>query len=700
MTDLDLCRYVDVFYGCGETDRFFDDGIASKWFYIKALCGNTFPHAALPFGKMTVGAYSGGYPTGYGTHCHNTCGGVRKFIDTPSARGFSHLHHSGTGAIQYYYNYAVASPIYGDVSRSFLLRPLEKESARPGYYSAFLDDVRCEMTVDGGVAIHKYTFGSDDGRIAIDFSNDGLDKSLGTARYGVVANPQIEILKNDEVTFSGVFSGVKLYFCVRLFAPKASARVFDGSNELTSSVLSPSESVYGAVFDFEGREAMIKVAYSTVSASAARDAIRASALSFEEARDSAYNAWNERLSAIRIECEDDDLKEKFYSNLYHSLVKPTDMTGESILGVDGDVVIDLATLWDQYKTLFPLIYTCYPDMSEKLVKGLINISRTLGHLPCSFGMTDKFPCEEQAKMLGILALCDAYYMQVKTADAEVISECTRRELARDDFKSFLTSGLFERYTHIIDATEACFAVAEITDDPELKSLLIKLAENWKNAYGNDGLISEKSPYYEGDRYTYSFRIQKNMEDRVALAGGKERFKSLLDDFFGFSGDSIKPMNYVGAENDIAATSYHRFEGFNNECDMETPYAYIFADDHDSLCEIVHECVTRSFGMGRSGLPGNNDSGGLSSMLVWNTLGIFPISGRGEFLIGAPQVSRASINLASGNLLNILVDEKASSGIYVDRVELNGKEILGYAISASDILAGGELRFYMRESRIA
>ncbi len=54
MSKLDYCKYVDVFYGNGETDRFFEDDIASKWFYIKALCANTYPHAALPFGKMSV----------------------------------------------------------------------------------------------------------------------------------------------------------------------------------------------------------------------------------------------------------------------------------------------------------------------------------------------------------------------------------------------------------------------------------------------------------------------------------------------------------------------------------------------------------------------------------------------------------------------------------------------------------------------
>ena len=110
----DICKYVDVFYGSGETDRFFEDGLASKWFYIKALCGNTTPHAVIPFGKMSVGAYSGGYPTGYGTHYPNSCGGIKKLGAFQLVKGFSHLHQTGIGSMKYYYNYALTIPYYGD----------------------------------------------------------------------------------------------------------------------------------------------------------------------------------------------------------------------------------------------------------------------------------------------------------------------------------------------------------------------------------------------------------------------------------------------------------------------------------------------------------------------------------------------------------------------------------------------------------
>lgn len=70
--------YVNVFQGNGEINLPKPDGIAASWYFIKAQCGNTFPHAALPFSKMTVGAYSGAYPTGYGVNDANYCGKVPK----------------------------------------------------------------------------------------------------------------------------------------------------------------------------------------------------------------------------------------------------------------------------------------------------------------------------------------------------------------------------------------------------------------------------------------------------------------------------------------------------------------------------------------------------------------------------------------------------------------------------------------------
>ena len=695
MEKIDPCKYVDVFYGNGETDRFFKDGLASKWFYIKALCGNTTPHAVLPFGKMSVGAYSGGYPTGYGTYCPNFCGGVPKMAETQRARGFSHLHHTGTGAIRYYYNYAVVTPFYGEDPLAILEElPLTCERGEPGYYGARLGEVQCELTLEGGVALHRYTFGKKGGRLAIDFSNDGLARSFGEGYYAAVKEPELRVVGEDAVFFSGIFSGIRLYFYAKVEAPSPRVSLFSGSGAWAGSADKPA-APYGAIFDFAEDTVLLRVGFSTVSEERARKEVEGARLCFREAADRAREMWNQHLSRFQIQTQSEELKTKFYSNLYHSIIKPCDMTGEEILGVKGETVSDLATFWDQYKTVLPLVYLCYPEMRDKIARGIVNISRSLGKIPCSFGLTEIFPCEEQAKMLGVLTLCDAYRMGATGVGVAEIEECIQRELAREDYRSFLEEGIFERYTHIIDATDACLAVAELTEREDLKKRLRALAENWKKAYGPDGLMSEKSPYYEGDRYTYSFRLQKNMPDRVALAGGPERFCEMLDRFFGFEGESVQQLTYIGAGEEIAKTRHHRFEGFNNECDMETPYAYIYAGRHDRLCAIMKECVSRSFGLGTGGLPGNNDSGGLSSAFIFNALGLFPASGSGNFLIGCPGIDGAQIALATGKELTIRVNRQEECQGIVARVTWNGSPVSDHILPMQAVMAGGTLEFFMK-----
>ncbi len=695
----DYCKYADVFYGNGEVDHYAKEGLASKWFYIKALCGNTTPHAVLPFGKMSVGAYSGGYSTGYGTHRPNFCAGVAKLSEELRIRGFSHLHQAGVGGIRYYYNYAIVSPFYGEAAESAAFHKVEKEEARPGYYSAVYNHVSCELTVNGSTAFHRYHFEKAGGRVAVDFSNDGLHKSFGDEFYAFAKDASIQKVSENEILFSGILSGVRLYFCVKAEGKNVKSKLFYDKSELTQSMFDIDDctKMFGGVFDFEDEEVLLKVSYSTLGYEQARENVKNASDSFEETADRAYDVWNTYLSAVDVSSADEDLKKKFYSNFYHSLIKPIDMTGEGIMGLKGDVVSDFATFWDQYKTQFPLIFMLYPDMGNKIVKALKNISESFGKICCSFGTSEIFPCEEQAKMLGILSLIDAYYSGVEAASEEIITACTKRELQREDFKTFLEEGVFERYTHIIDTTDACLAAAQITKDEELKKQLLELAQNWVKAYDEDGIMSDKSVYYEGNRYTYSFRLQNNMEERIALAGGRERFMELLDNFFGFDRESIeqicdKPSAFEEIEEILHR--YNRFEGFNNECDMEAPYAYLLAGYPEKTQEIVHESVVTSFGLGKGGLPGNNDSGGLSTCFMWNVLGLFPASGRGEILMGSPHFEEAVIRLANGRELKLTAKGVSSERYHVKDVTFNGKKVSEFRIPTSELMQGGELIFEM------
>lgn len=695
----DYCKYVDVFYGNGEVDHFAKKGPASKWYYIKALCGNTIPHATLPFGKMSVGPYSGGYPTGYGNHFPNSCGGIKKLYGTNMASGFSHLHQSGTGAMRYYYNYAIIQPYEYDwipVSREF--SPLTNEKAHPGYYSCNLGDIGCEFTVSGAVALHRYRYKNKNGKLFIDFFNNGLSRVFDSGYHGTVSDAEINIIDDNHIACSVILSGIRLYFCTEIQGKGIRTKIHSDAvvSQERIKKFSDFSAEHGVIVQSHDDEIKVKISYSTVSAEAAWKNINEVKTDFDETAEEAYRIWNEHLSAINIATRSKAIRERFYSALYHSLIKPADMQGEEVLGIKGDLVTDLATLWDQYKTLYPLIYTFYPDMGQKLVKGIANISRTLGKIPCSLGLSDIFPCEEQAKMLGIFALTDAWYASVEGADSELIDECIKRELDREDFKIFLKKGIFQRYTHILDTTDTCINVAAITKNRQLKKRLLKLSENWKNAYSSeDGLMSEDSPYYEGDRYTYSFRLQANMEERIALAGGKEKFVEMLDSFFGFGKESLKQETRIGVDPAKVGAEHHRFEGFNNECDMETPYAYIYADRNDRTCEIVHASIKDSFLSGRGGLPGNNDSGGLTSCYIWNVLGIFPVTGQGEFLIGSPHIERATLNLSSGKILEIEVKGRGSDKYIAESAEFDGKKVENFRIKTAELMKGGKLIINMK-----
>jgi putative alpha-1,2-mannosidase len=78
--------------------------------------------------------------------------------------------------------------------------------------------------------------------------------------------------------------------------------------------------------------------------------------------------------------------------------------------------------------------------------------------------------------------------------------------------------------------------------------------------------------------------------------------------------------------------------------METLYFYHYVRKYDRICEIMDECVTNCFTASREGLPGNGDSGGLTACYLWDSLGLFPISGQEKVFVGKPRARKVKIKL--------------------------------------------------------
>ncbi|MBQ6265007.1 MAG: glycoside hydrolase family 92 protein [Clostridia bacterium] len=673
MNNTDYCKYVNVFHGCGEIDLPKPEGIAAKWFFIKAGCGNTSPAACVPFGAMSVSPYSGGYPTGYGDHKENSHSRPAHFEEGKGLLGFAHLQQSGTGAIGYYYNYALVTPKAAD---SDVRRIPEKEFAEPGYYSCFLDGIKCELTASKKNAYHRYTFDEEGGTVEIDFGNNGL--RIPGCEKETVAGLSV-CLTDGMISASAVIEGIKIYFAVS----------HNGTATIDNNII---------IINNFGKQALLSVSLSLKSYEKATENLK-SIYSFNSIKKQSYSKWNNILSGFDVEVKDEKIKRIFYSNLYHSLIKPCDWSGESFIYDDEDFCVDLATLWDMYKTALPLILLTQKDTGKKAVRTLINTSRALGEIPNSIGISDNYMNHStQARMLGAYVLLTAYRYGIIT-DANEMLDAICKDAFSESKKDFTVDGKCSSYTFFLDMSDACALAAQTAAEigrNDIYEKLIPLAKKWTEAYSPEtGMLKDEGVYYEGSLYNYSFRQMVNMEERIELAGGKDKFVKLLDDFFGYCAqDVIQPTDPFNYEPVSKGLGLGRFEGFNNESDTEAPFSYIYAGRHDRTCEIIRSGMKYMFTEGRGGLPGNNDSGALSSYYIFATLGLFPVAGQNLFLAGSPLIDKANIKLFNGNILNISVKNNSDENIYVKSLKFNGVIIDGFRIEASELVKGGTIEFEM------
>ena len=666
-----LTEYVNVFHGNGEITP-EPEGIAKKWYFIKAGTGNTSPAATVPFGAMSAAPYSGGYPTGYGNHLVNTHSRPAKFSEGEKLIGFAHLQQSGTGTIGYYYNYALTVPFYPS---SPYRREILDEKGAPGYYSCILEDIQCELTSSKRTAFHRYTFGKESGKVKIDFSNNGLSLP-GSEKEGVF-DLTVTKIGESAVTASAVIEGVRIYFAVR----------GDGSLEINKNE---------AVFSSFGKCCNIALSISLIDEENALSLLpeKVTGEIFDYAKKEADEKWEEALSHFLIETEDEKIKRIFYSNLYHSLVKPCDFTGDSfVYDKEKPFMTDFATLWDMYKTALPLILMSYRETGEKIAETLLSFCDALGEIPNSIGLSSKFmEHSTQARTLGAYVLMTAYHYKIKI-DPHRMVKAIHRDIFADNKKDFTLLGKCQSNTFMLDMADCCALAADIAEkigENEIASSLRPLAAQWETVFDSKtGLLKEDSEYYEGTLYNYSFRQMVDMEKRIEIAGGKENFVKLLDKFFGYGENDVTlPTNPFNGDEVRENMALGRFEGFNNESDTEAPFSYIYAGRHDRLCEIIRTGMKAMFTEGRGGIPGNNDSGALSSYYVLAALGLFPVAGQNLFLIGAPFVKRAEIRLSSGKTLKINVHNLSDDDIYVKSIAYNGKEVKNFMLPACDLMAGG------------
>ena len=148
---------------------------------------------------------------------------------------------------------------------------------------------------------------------------------------------------------------------------------------------------------------------------------------------------------------------------------------------------------------------------------------------------------------------------------------------------------------------------------------------------------------------------------------------------------------------------HTFQGLNNEADMAAFAAYIYAGRADRAQEVLHAVKTYSYGLGRGGLAGNEDSGGEASWFVWACLGLFPLSGLPVVLIGLPSFRSVALRVSPVHdalgARRTLTIRRVGHGRYIQNGSLDGMPLCGRSwLWVHEVQAGGTLE--LRMDRIA
>lgn len=709
-----MFEHVDPFIGTEATDLPAPGGLAATWWSPKPQVGNTHPGATYPFGMVSACAYSGAYPTGYGRYDLSTEGRPPALHEGLVASGFTHFQQSGTGAIRKYYNYFRVTP---------MLRPLDDldwpadivdEVAEPGYYAATLESgIRAELTVGPKSAVHRYTFPAHhDARLVVDFSLGGLDIPYGRtiplrAHLGTVSQGCAE----GEIVVEGAPLAVRVECDAQHWRQMLwyDHRLMPGGTRLDFDRIRPTTlRPFGLMWagpTHAGQVVELRFGFSLRGVEQAgrtleRECGADAAGSFDRRRAGTRDVWREHLGTVQVDSPSTERTTVLGTALYHSMVKPCLAVDESpFWPTPGPFTFDVSTMWDIYRTQLPLMTALFPERAVELANALLHIAEEEGNFPIGYRMArgaDRF--SRQASALVHTFLADLCALDLPGVEWDWALVHMHDDLRRTYGEEFLLHGRTHPISHTLDLAFGYWCTAIVAGrvgDLTLVEQFGPLAARWANAFDPATGLLVDSTFYEGGRWNYSFRLMHDMASRIALAGGDGAFTAMLDRFFGFGADPVtQPGTYPSDDEMAAGYALARFEGLNNEPDMEAPWAYMYAGRPDRTAQVVHDVVHHRFGTGRGGLPGNDDSGGLSSWYVWATLGLFPVAGQNLYLLNAPAWRESRIDVGGRPLTvettGFVEPEPGGPAQHVQSVHLDGVPLDRPYLTGGELHSGGRL----------
>ena len=656
--------------------------------------------------------------------------------------GFSHVNLSGVGCPDL--GSLLLMPTSGELNVKYTQYGSEytDEVAVPGYYSNMLTKygIKCEMTATPRTSRARFTFHRGQGNLLMNLGEGLTNETGATVRF--VNDREIEGSKllgtfcyNPQAVFP-------IYFVMRIDKAPATRGYwklqrpmqgveaewdgYSGKYKLyTSYSKEMSGDDVGAWFTFdttEGEAIEVSIGVSFVSIENARlnlETEQPAGTTFDQIRAQARKKWNEDLSRILVEGGTEEQKGVFYTALYHTMIHPNilqdvngqypQMEGDKILTTDRNRYT-VYSLWDTYRNFHQLMTLVYPERQMDMVRTMLDMYREHGWFP-----KWELYGRETLTMEGdpsIPVIVDTWMKGLRDFDINLAYEGMYKSattpgkdnLMRPDIDDYIAKGycpLMEQYdnsvSHALEyyiADYSLYTLAKALGKTEDAKLFYDRSMGYKHYYCKEfgtlrpilpdgtfygpfdplqGANFEPSPgFHEGNSWNYTFYVPHDVKGLAKLMGGQKRFVNKLQ------------MVFDKGYYDPA-----------NEPDIAYPYLFsYFKGEEWRTQKLVKELLAKHYTTKPNGLPGNEDTGTMSSWAIFSMMGFYPdCPGVPEYTLTTPTFDKITIKLdpAYWGTDKLVIRKEGGDG-YIDQIRLGGKKYSKYRLTHEDLIHAGEITF--------
>jgi predicted alpha-1,2-mannosidase len=626
------------------------------------------------------------------------------------------------------------------------------ETAAPYYYAADLQTwgIKAELTASQEAAYYRLTFpASAHAHLALRLERTG---DLDVVGDGAVQGSQRIGGPVGKIVDTG--AETREYFYAEFSRSFGSYQTWQ-HNELTQAMNQTGDHI-GFVTDFAttaGERVEVRVGLSYISTEQARRNLEREIpdWTFERVRANTRSLWNGALSGIMTAGGTERQRMIFYTALYRSLGRMTDITedGRYFSGYDHavhdaqghDFYVDDG-LWDTYRSLHPLQLLLDGRRQEDMVRSYIRMYEQSSWLP-------SFPsvAGEQAVMIGHHAaafILDTYMKGYRDFNVEAAyagmrknaTEATMLPWSRGPLtsldhvyfeKGFLPALAQGENETVAEVTPERRQAASVTIENSYDDWCVaqlakalgkeadevyfsKLAHNYENVFNADiGFMAPKSVdgnwvtnfdpklgggqggrdyFTELNGWLYTFAVQHDVAGLIRLMGGRDVFNTRLDRLFVEQYGTSK-FRFLNQFPD--ATGLVGLYAQGNEPSFHIPYLYDFSGQPWKTQRRVRQLMEVWYGDGPLGIPGDDDGGATSSWYVLSAMGFYPVCpGSPVYEIGSPIFEKSTIRLGNGREFTVIANHVSSQNKYIQSAQLNGKPLTRPWFGHSDIANGGRL----------